>query len=114
MGRISSGSSINMAKRGHWIWWVFPTELEGACDPECTRVTRQTAPNLFKSAAAEEWHAILEKLCDLVERDGMGVVPSIDHGRIRHFLDFWKDLPAKPDWMSSVLQRLDRHEWRSR
>jgi len=99
-------------KRGHWIWWVFPTELEGSCDPESTRVTRQTAPYLFKSEASEDWLAVLEKFCDLVEeRSSIHVVPSIDHGRIRYFLEFWEDLPEKPDWMTSVLQRLDKYEW---
>lgn len=99
-------------KKGHWIWWVFPTEVEGGCDPECTRVTWQTAPYLFKSEAAEDWLAVLEKLCDLVEeRSSIHVVPSIDHGRIRHFLEFWKGLPEKPDWMTTVLQRLDECEW---
>mmetsp|Transcript_44219 Transcript_44219/g.80890 ORF Transcript_44219/g.80890 Transcript_44219/m.80890 type:complete len:334 (+) Transcript_44219:1-1002(+) len=101
-------------KRGHWIWWVFPTEVEGGCDPECTRVMRQTAPYLLKSEAAEDWLAVLEKLCDLVERrSSTHVVPSIDHGRIRYFLEFWKSLREKPDRMTTVLQRLDEFEWRS-
>jgi len=101
-------------KISHWIWWVCPTDMEGACDPECTCVTRQTAPNLFNSEAADDWRSVLEKLCDLVEKENsVHIVPSIDHGRIHHFLEFWKSLPAKPDWVAIVLQRLDKYEWRS-
>jgi hypothetical protein len=99
-------------KRTHWIWWVFPTEHPGACDEENTYVTRQTAPHLCNSKATEEWLAILEKICDLVEEaNTCQVVPGDDHGRIRYFLQFWKSLPNQPDRMTSVLRRLDECEW---
>lgn len=104
-------------KRSHWIWWVCPHEREGACDPECTRVTRETAHMLVTSDSAEIWQAVLEKLCDLLEEKGSttDIIPAIDHPRIHRFLEFWKDLSDLPEWMMSVLQRLDKYAdaWRS-
>lgn len=99
-------------KRSCWMWWICPHEMEGACDPQCTRVTRATAQRLCESDAVDGWRAVLEKLCDLVEADGMHVLPSIDHGRVCLFLKFWQELPEKPEWMTSVLKRLGRYDWR--
>jgi len=99
-------------KTSCWIWWVCPTEMPGMCDPESSCVTKRNARDLFDSEATEDWRAVLEKLCDLAELGkGMNVVPSIDHGRIHHFLKFWKDIPNMPQWMTSVLTRLDQFSW---
>mmetsp|Transcript_106560 Transcript_106560/g.200690 ORF Transcript_106560/g.200690 Transcript_106560/m.200690 type:complete len:265 (-) Transcript_106560:166-960(-) len=98
-------------KKSHWIWWVFPHEREGVCDPECTRVTQQTACALVTSDSAELWQAVLEKLCELLEEKGSttDIIPAIDHPRIHCFLELWKALPDLPEWIMSVLQRLDKY-----
>merc|ERR1712087_869877 len=95
------------------IWWVFPTEMAGASEPgEETYVTRCTAAQLFQdSALAEQWQAVLEKICALLEDRGMAVLPRIDHGRIHHFLLLWKELTDVPDWMVVVLRRLSKFTW---
>eukprot|EP00418_Pyrodinium_bahamense_P010318 CAMPEP_0179119274 /NCGR_PEP_ID=MMETSP0796-20121207/56140_1 /TAXON_ID=73915 /ORGANISM="Pyrodinium bahamense, Strain pbaha01" /LENGTH=374 /DNA_ID=CAMNT_0020817769 /DNA_START=20 /DNA_END=1141 /DNA_ORIENTATION=+ len=67
----------NGRKIDHWAWWVFPTALEGKSDPQCTRVTRLTAPTLCSHGpTASAWKRVLEKICELVERNGTGVLPD--------------------------------------
>mmetsp|Transcript_16237 Transcript_16237/g.48998 ORF Transcript_16237/g.48998 Transcript_16237/m.48998 type:complete len:172 (+) Transcript_16237:58-573(+) len=100
-------------KHSHWAWWVFPTDLPGASEPgEPTWVTHETAHRLFQpDAPSADWRAVLEKVCSLVEADGKGVLPRVDHGRVHHFLRFWADVDCSPSWMSRVLRRLGRFEW---
>merc|ERR1719468_1070562 len=70
--------------------------MPGACDPIGTYITQKTAGDLVKGETAEEWRKILEKMCDFVEKGGMGAIPRIDHGRIHFFLKFWQGLKDKP------------------
>eukprot|EP00933_Yihiella_yeosuensis_P081020 TRINITY_DN94556_c0_g1_i1.p1 TRINITY_DN94556_c0_g1~~TRINITY_DN94556_c0_g1_i1.p1 ORF type:complete len:134 (-),score=26.78 TRINITY_DN94556_c0_g1_i1:464-865(-) len=103
----------NGRKTTHWVWWVFPTEMPGACEPgEETFVTKETVPELFKSAApVQQWQEVLELICELVEEKGMSVLPAIDHGRLHYFLKFWTSLQGLPDWMMAVLDRLSEFNW---
>jgi len=100
-------------KVGHWAWWAFPTELPGLSEPGgATYVTHATAPRLFEPyAAPDDWRLVLEKVANLVEKRGMRVLPSIDHGRIHYFIKFWMACDASPDWMVRVLARLDAFAW---
>eukprot|EP00928_Gymnodinium_smaydae_P056428 TRINITY_DN39813_c0_g1_i1.p1 TRINITY_DN39813_c0_g1~~TRINITY_DN39813_c0_g1_i1.p1 ORF type:complete len:252 (+),score=44.30 TRINITY_DN39813_c0_g1_i1:99-854(+) len=99
-------------KTSCWAWWVFPTDMEGNCDPARTRVTPETAALLCaNSTTALLWQAVLEKLCDLVEQKGMNVLPRIDHGRVHFFIRFWSKLPASPSWLASVCNRLGKFKW---
>mmetsp|Transcript_58311 Transcript_58311/g.162536 ORF Transcript_58311/g.162536 Transcript_58311/m.162536 type:complete len:135 (-) Transcript_58311:138-542(-) len=99
-------------KQGHWIWYVFPTSMAGACDPRGTYVTPLTVKNLFENETrAEKWRQALELMCDHVEKDGMDAVPPIDHGRIHWFLKEWKKLDHGSAWMGAVLARLEKHPW---
>lgn len=99
-------------KTSCWAWWVFPTEKEGFSDPDGTRVTSTTAAWLLSNAATvDDWRLVLETICDLVEDNGMRVLPSIDHGRVHWFIKFWSALDASPDWMKDVCQRLGRFDW---
>ena len=34
---------------------------------------------------------------------GVKVLPSIDHDRVKHFILFWKDQPALPQWSARRL-----------
>lgn len=103
----------NGRKTSCWIWWVCPTEMPGACEPGPeTFVTSLTYSQLFgKDACPDEWKKVLEKICDLVERDGTRILPGIDHGRVHYFLKFWKGLPGNPKWMNACLARLDKYDW---
>lgn len=99
-------------KTSHWAWWVFPTDKEGNADPYATRVTEATAGMLLaERSTAGQWRTVLERICDLVEADGVHVLPSIDHGRVFFFIRFWQALEASPEWMQDVCHRMGRFEW---
>ena len=93
-------------KSSHWAWWVFPTEKEGAAEPPPkTCVTRATASALV-AAAPRAWRDALEETCRLVEADGRGVLPRIDHDRVRYFVRFWAGIRDAPAWLRAVCARL--------
>mmetsp|Transcript_11114 Transcript_11114/g.18165 ORF Transcript_11114/g.18165 Transcript_11114/m.18165 type:complete len:175 (-) Transcript_11114:89-613(-) len=99
----------NKRKIGHWAWWVYPTTKEGMCEPPPkTAVTVTTAPLLLKHAP-EEWRQVLEMVLQLAEecnRGIRGVLPGIDHDRVRYFAAFWKDVQdcdgLDASWMRSL------------
>jgi len=100
-------------KTGHWLWWVFPTEAIGDHDPANTRVTPATARHLCCNASTcSQWRVVLEKICDLIEKDGnKHVLPRRHHGRIYWFIKFWRNLDGVPEWMQIVCIRLSKFEW---
>mmetsp|Transcript_84249 Transcript_84249/g.243510 ORF Transcript_84249/g.243510 Transcript_84249/m.243510 type:complete len:137 (+) Transcript_84249:62-472(+) len=100
-------------KTSCWIWWACPTELAGDCDPIGSYVTKDTAGLLLTSEASEEWRKVLEKLCELFEESGVGVLPRVDQGRVFYFMEFWDRVPQKPSWMEEVLSRFHKFEWPS-
>eukprot|EP00746_Dinoflagellata_sp_MGD_P009258 gnl/MRDRNA2_/MRDRNA2_118730_c0_seq1.p1 gnl/MRDRNA2_/MRDRNA2_118730_c0~~gnl/MRDRNA2_/MRDRNA2_118730_c0_seq1.p1 ORF type:complete len:236 (+),score=26.90 gnl/MRDRNA2_/MRDRNA2_118730_c0_seq1:72-710(+) len=102
----------NGYKRGHWIWYVFPTDKVGNFDSAETYVTKATVSRVCSNmATAKSWQDVLEYICDLVEADGMRVLPKKDHGRIHWFLKFWTTTQGTPGWMLRVCQRLDKFKW---
>ena len=95
-------------KIGHWAWWAFPTEMPGKSEPgPATCVTKATANGVLERAP-KIWRQLLECVCDLVEKDGKDVLPSIDHGRVEYFIRFWDEVDRRPKWMRSVLRRLKK------
>ena len=93
-------------KTGHWIWWAFPSKLPGRSEPSpSTHVTEETAVEVI-AKAPKVWRALLECICDLVEKNGKGVLPSIDHRRVGHFVRFWSNVHESPPWLKAVLERL--------
>ena len=98
------------------MWWVFPTELLGASEPPpATAVSAATASELLHRAPPE-WQMCLETVCKLVieqahVRGGpmslRDVLPPIDHGRVKAFIKFWRDVKDTPDWLKIVLNILD-------
>eukprot|EP00518_Triparma_eleuthera_P014542 CAMPEP_0182473836 /NCGR_PEP_ID=MMETSP1319-20130603/24636_1 /TAXON_ID=172717 /ORGANISM="Bolidomonas pacifica, Strain RCC208" /LENGTH=321 /DNA_ID=CAMNT_0024674671 /DNA_START=30 /DNA_END=992 /DNA_ORIENTATION=+ len=79
-------------KSGHWAWWAFPTTKKGDNEPPpATCVEEGTAWQLVEEAP-KVWREVLEKICRLVEVNGMkfhGVLPSRDVDRVRYFVKFW-------------------------
>lgn len=128
--RILEELRTNGRKTSHWAWWVFPTEHPGFSEPPPqTAVSRATAPVLLRAAPAE-WREILELIAQLIEGGegvaagarrapsggGLGrnanghlVLPPIDHGRVKHFISFWRSVPESPDWLRAVVDVLARH-----
>ena len=103
-----------LQKRGrkvsHWAWWAWPTEKEGMSEPQPgTAVTRSTAGELLR-LAPPVWREVLEKVCDLCEKNGDidGVIPGIDVPRIGYFVQFWEAVPDKPTWFVEVLKKLKK------
>lgn len=97
-------------KSSHWAWWAWPTTKEGASEPSPkTAVTPASACAVFAHAPAV-WQQVLEKVCDLARANGNsinGVIPSIDHGRIYYFVQFWQGICMSkgccPSWFKAVL-----------
>eukprot|EP00929_Paragymnodinium_shiwhaense_P040801 TRINITY_DN21248_c0_g1_i1.p1 TRINITY_DN21248_c0_g1~~TRINITY_DN21248_c0_g1_i1.p1 ORF type:complete len:328 (+),score=54.53 TRINITY_DN21248_c0_g1_i1:186-1169(+) len=113
LGGILKELETNKKKVSHWAWWVFPTEKEGNHDPAGTRVTKATAARLIEHhpAVMQQWQQVLEVICDLVEEYGTKVLPRIDHNRVMHFIAFWSELDASPEWMKAVCKRLSKFKW---
>ena len=89
-------------KSGHWAWWAFPTNREGNSEPSPkTRVYASTAKYIIDNAPYV-WRQILEKVCQLVEKSSIYVLPHIDHGRVKFFAKQWLDCPSTPHWLRKV------------
>lgn len=53
-----------------------------------------------------KYRQILELIVTLVQKGRLDkIIPSIDHGRIHFFCEFWGELPV-PKWMLSVVKHL--------
>lgn len=115
-------------KRGHWVWWVFPTEKMGDSEelPK-TSVNIKTAEELLKNADMAFWTKILQKI-DKLLRDALNgniqprnnvpsteIIPAADHDRIKYSIDFWlitaKDITAKYPDFEAALKSLDAFDW---
>ena len=122
--------SNNNAKTLHWAWWAFPTGKGGVSelttglahypdDPHRTitsSVSPETAPFVMHGDSSTIWRQTLEKICQLLGVHGgpegyntTAVIPSIDNGRIYHFLKFWSEIKNKPAWLEQVIKCLTHH-----
>jgi hypothetical protein len=93
-----------------WAWYIFPTKLKGKSDTEETYVTIDTAQILLEFAPYE-WCLCLEKIIKLAidkKYKLNQVLPSIDIDRVNFFVDFWKNIPNKPEWLTNVCDDLDK------
>eukprot|EP00747_Dinoflagellata_sp_TGD_P194676 gnl/TRDRNA2_/TRDRNA2_62376_c0_seq1.p1 gnl/TRDRNA2_/TRDRNA2_62376_c0~~gnl/TRDRNA2_/TRDRNA2_62376_c0_seq1.p1 ORF type:complete len:516 (+),score=77.71 gnl/TRDRNA2_/TRDRNA2_62376_c0_seq1:67-1548(+) len=115
-------------KEGHWIWWAFPCNMVGDCEPagiyaETTRLTVATALELAHDPP-DIWREVLQILCALEQTEramrpylGMyhrgSALPSDDHPRVQAFIDFWERIPedSRPDWLSKVIANMKTHQW---
>lgn len=89
-------------KSGHWAWWAFPTNLKGNSEPlPRTCVYASTAKYILDNAPYV-WRQILEKVCQLVEKKGIDVLPCIDHGRVKFFAKYWLDCSSTPHWLRKI------------
>ena len=98
-------------KQSHWAWWAFPTSQSGRNEPgQGTWVTAQTAAEIAWRAP-DVWRQVLESLCGSAEARGgiWEVVPRSDVGRIRNFVQWWKqqDRSVAPGWLWSVIRRIE-------
>lgn len=91
-------SELRQCKRktSHWAWWVWPTEKKGFSEASPkTLVTEEESLTLLQNTDEKLWTEILKELTHLIKsRDKNRVeiyeiIPSIDHGRIKYFFQFW-------------------------
>ena len=99
-------------KVGHWAWWVFPTDLSGRSEPpphSCVMPDERAL--LLRGDTSLQWRAILERIAALIETENSWsrVLPSIDHGRVEVFIDYWEPERAVAGWFDSVLATLQSH-----
>lgn len=94
---ITCDLKTNNKKTGHWIWWVFPTEKEGASQPgEKTVMNARIFRYLVEyfPHAYDIWMALLESIHDMAAEYGKRhpnplnkvISSGEDLGRIRYFL----------------------------
>jgi hypothetical protein len=93
-GIIKSLLANDAKKVGHWAWWVWPTEMPGKSEPSPeTYCTKETAGELLHVTDLISWIRILNIINDKLDEIGgdkfLEIIPSIDHGRIHYFLQFW-------------------------
>ena len=93
----------NGRKQSHYAWWLFPTEKPGRCEPSPrTYVTVQTARLLLEQAPTV-WRTLLE---EVARRGYCKVLPSVDHGRVGFFIEFWRHTAPRDHWLQAVLDDL--------
>lgn len=95
-------------KVGHWAWYAFPTELKGMSEPEPkTSVTKHSADQLVANAPPV-WRELLEEIAHQCKQSDApsGVLPQIDHGRVKYFVDLWESLECSPKWLLPVCETL--------
>ena len=111
-------------KKGHWIWWIFPTERAGKSDDLKTRVTGKTANRFLNnlkhnSSLEEKWKKCIELTiaslnCQILSN--IEKIPEEDTGRLEHFCKFWNGWGngstkpvAKhvPQWLQQLCSRLE-------
>lgn len=78
----------NGKKINHWIWWVFPTEKQGASEPfpkTNILLNRQSEYIIYLARneieILQKWILIINILKEL---------PDIDRGRVKFFYEEWK------------------------
>jgi len=104
--------NVHKRKVGHWAWWVFPTEVEGASEPRLdgkkSSLTAEDVPGFLAYAERRGlWQKVLERIVDLAKQKGLDhVLMSADMGRVGFFLDFWERVPSIPPWLHTVLSQL--------
>ena len=117
--RILEELETQRRKTSDWAWYVWPTTMPGRSDSRITAVTEESAYSLLKLTNLDQWIMILNLLAEYMENkvkeyekqknnaksnnDGSKkktrefffrnpiskIIPPIDHGRIKFFIQFW-------------------------
>ena len=98
-------------KTGHWIWWIFPTDLPGKSEPPPkTFVLPSERHDFLRLSEETDWQTCLEVIAALVDEKGMDVVlPREDRGRVHFFCKFWTEIVDDlPTWLRHVLGILSK------
>jgi hypothetical protein len=93
-------------KTSCWAWYIFPNKKAGDNDHLKTRVTIDTA-NILLEFAPSGWRFCLETIIDLaIDKNNKlnKVLFDVDIDRVGFFVDFWKNIPNKPEWLKNVCE----------
>ena len=75
-----------------WPWWAFPSDQAGQNEPAMhnpqTKLTHATALSLLEQYAYN-WQVLLEEIADTGWKT---LLPTVDHPRVKHFVEFWKQV----------------------
>ena len=82
---LNSGS-----KKGHWAWWIFPTEHVGRNDPLFTRVTKKTINEFVDYINLDKWKQSIRGVINILRSDKRSTLDR-DIGRIEEFCLFWNN-----------------------
>ena len=107
---VRSAGPQQYRKRGHWAWYVWPTAKEGMSDPQNTAVKSVTdVVHVLSAPSLPLWVEVLEALTESLRvQRSTGIFPSIDHGRIEHFILEWSSaghrdaMQRTPNFASAV------------
>ena len=91
---IQSAGPPRWRKKGHWAWYVWPTNKVGFSDPLETAVEGDDDALyvLACETTREAWRRILLGLSDALQAQRTRrIIPEIDHGRIRFFAVEWTE-----------------------
>lgn len=92
------------SKRGHWVWWVFPTDRPGGSEPyEAKSFVPPEDREAFLRKAPVMWRVVLEKI---VSKPGFVDNPQ-DFGRMAGFIRFWRPVAREGHWLAKVLHSLE-------
>lgn len=83
----------NQKKISHWSWWVFPTNKSGLSEPSPKTSVKYDEIDYLINNAPKEWIKVLQLICKIIKKNGgyHNVIPEIDYGRIRFFIQFWSN-----------------------
>lgn len=77
-------------KKGHWAWWIFPTNHVGSSDRIKTRVTKDTTNAFLNSINLEKWKDSIKEVIKILGSDERRTLNN-DIGRIQEFCLFWNN-----------------------
>ena len=100
------------AKRGHWIWFIFPTTSYGRHEPyPKTRVSTKARMS-FIEMVPEEWFNAMESITDLLVEcnyDILRIFHPADLRRVRSFVEQFRKIEWKIDDLD--LQESEGHAY---
>ena len=87
-------------KKGHWMWWCFPTSVKGRSDDAHTFLTHETANEFLLQVHAmgldKEWIQCIHRMYKVIQHemeDGLKTkkINDGDRGRLYDFCNFWNE-----------------------
>lgn len=105
---------LNQRKSSHWAWWSFPTNRQGTSEPEPKTCLSLSAAGKYLINPPLIWKQLLAVIIVIIKKNKKKVsdiFPSVDHGRIKAFIVFFRQViyhqHQKSKWLSIILDQLE-------